>query len=175
MRPDHDAPQLAVVLLLLLRGRGGAYLRHCAPQAPQPSAEWAMAMAQGPYAQVAPASRRRRPACRRRRPARYFARHFAKHSQIRGLTVFSWGESLLRIHCRSAGSSPQDVVLETIFRPGLRRREPFLKAMAFPRQMASSPRFCGPSLPRTGVPLITSHQAATTAPAGVSRTQGAGR
>ena len=55
------------------------------------------------------------------------------------------------------------------------RREPFLRAMAFPRQMASSPRFCGPSLPRTGVPLLTPHQAATTAPAGVSRTQGAGR
>ena len=76
-------------------------------------------------------------------------------------------------HCRSAGSSPQDVVAETIFRSGLRRREPFFRAMAFPRQMASSPRFCGPSLPRTGVPLLTPHQAATTTPARVSRTQGA--
>ena len=85
----------------------------------------------------------------------------------RGLFFIAWGESLLDL--------PQDAVLETIFRPRLRRREPFLKAMAFPRQMASSPRFCGPSLPRTGVPLLTSHQAATTAPAGVSRTQGAGR
>eukprot|EP01047_Picozoa_sp_COSAG01_P027226 COSAG01_NODE_1791_length_9221_cov_7.677373_6_plen_67_part_00 len=64
---------------------------------------------------------------------------------------------------------------ETIFSLGLRRREPFLRAMAFPRQMASSPRFCGPSLPHTRVLLLTLHQAATTAPAGVSRTQGAGR
>jgi hypothetical protein len=46
-------------------------------------------------------------------------------------------------------------VAETIFRPGLRRREPFLRAMAFLRQMASSPQFCGPNLPRTGVPLLT--------------------
>ena len=48
---------------------------------------------------------------------------------------------------------------ETIFL-GPRRREPFLRAMAFPRQMASSPRFCGPSLPRTGVPLLASNRGA---------------
>ena len=84
-----------------------------------------------------------------------------------GSLFIAWGESLLDL--------PQDAVPETIFSPGLRRGEPFLGAMAFPRQMASSPRFCGPSLPRTGLYLLTPHQAVTTAPAGVSRTQGAGR